>query len=219
MAYIYLITNDINGKQYVGKTYYDNIQERWNEHLRDYKKPRCEKRPLYDAMNKYGIEHFHIQEIEYVSPEVNLEEREIYWIAQYNTYQNGYNATLGGDGKRYLDYDLIYKLWKQGLNCTQISEQLDSDRNYIGIILKNFFHITSEDIKERQVTSRSMLINQIDKTTNKIIAQYSSMNEAARIMLKQGYTNCKPGTGSSHISQVCSGKRKTFAGFKWQKVE
>jgi len=32
-------------------------------------------------MNKYGIEHFHIKEVEYVPPEVNLEEREVYWIA------------------------------------------------------------------------------------------------------------------------------------------
>jgi hypothetical protein len=31
-------------------------------------------------MNKYGIEHFHIEPIEYVPPEINLEEREIYWI-------------------------------------------------------------------------------------------------------------------------------------------
>jgi hypothetical protein len=32
-------------------------------------------------MNKYGIEHFHIEEVEYVPFEINLEEREIYWIA------------------------------------------------------------------------------------------------------------------------------------------
>ena len=93
MAWIYKITNDINGKQYIGKTYYQNIQERWKEHCKSSRKEECKKRPLYRAINKYGIEHFHIEEVEYVPPEVNLEEREIYWIAQYNTYQNGYNAT------------------------------------------------------------------------------------------------------------------------------
>ena len=64
MAYIYKITNDINGKSYIGKTEKNNIQERWKDHLIDYKKRRTEKRPLYSAMNKYGIEHFHIEQIE-----------------------------------------------------------------------------------------------------------------------------------------------------------
>lgn len=62
-------------------------------------------------MMKYGPEYFHIQEIEYVPPEGDLEEREQYWIAQYDTFHNGYNATKGGDGKHYLDYDLIIKTY------------------------------------------------------------------------------------------------------------
>ena len=52
-------------------------------------------------MNKYGIEHFHIELIEETD---NPEEREIYWIEKLGSFKNGYNATLGGDGKKYLDY-------------------------------------------------------------------------------------------------------------------
>ena len=79
MAYIYLITNLINNKKYVGKTT-NTIKERWQEHCRDSKKKRCEKRPLYDAFNKYGIENFKIEELEYIEDDSKLSEREVYWI-------------------------------------------------------------------------------------------------------------------------------------------
>ena len=60
MPYIYKITNDINNKVYIGKTL-STIDKRWKEHQRDSQKRRCEQRPLYSAIRKYGIEHFHIE--------------------------------------------------------------------------------------------------------------------------------------------------------------
>lgn len=41
MAYIYVITNSVNGKQYVGKTN-GSIEKRFKEHISDSKKERCE---------------------------------------------------------------------------------------------------------------------------------------------------------------------------------
>lgn len=98
MAFIYVITNDVNGKQYVGKTNF-SLERRFREHIADSKRERCNKRPLYSAMNKYGIEHFHIEQLEECSAE-DSSKREEYWIAKLNTYGcNGYNATKGGDSK------------------------------------------------------------------------------------------------------------------------
>ena len=65
MPYIYKITNNINGKVYIGKTNY-TIEKRWKEHCHDYKKLSFQKRPLYRAMAKYGPENFSIEEIENV---------------------------------------------------------------------------------------------------------------------------------------------------------
>ena len=75
MPYIYKITNKINGKSYIGKTL-KSIEERWTEHCQDYKRERNEKRPLYLAMNKYGIENFLIEKIEECSEsEINNREK------------------------------------------------------------------------------------------------------------------------------------------------
>lgn len=64
MAFIYVITNQINNKQYVGKTERSSIEERWKEHLKDIHRRKFEKRSLYDAMNKYGTENFSIRQLE-----------------------------------------------------------------------------------------------------------------------------------------------------------
>ena len=47
-------------------------------------------------MNKYGIEHFHIEPIEYVPPEINLEERESMSINSNSDNDNG------NEGEEYI---------------------------------------------------------------------------------------------------------------------
>ena len=212
MAYIYLITNNINGKQYVGKTE-KTIEERWNKHLQDYNKPRCEKRPLYKAMNYYGPEFFSIELIEYVPLEVNLEEREIYWIAKYDTYHNGYNATKGGDGKRYLDYDLIIKTYKEVQNIKETAKITGAHPDSITNILKtNNILIKSSQAIQKEKYGKITNMYSLD---GQFLRSFSSTNEAARYMIENKLTNCKHTTIKQHIHEVCEGRRKTAAKFKW----
>ena len=65
-GFIYKITNDINGKIYIGKTL-NSLEHRFNEHKRASRKKCCENRPLYSAMRKYGVENFSITLIEKAS--------------------------------------------------------------------------------------------------------------------------------------------------------
>ena len=120
MPYIYKITNKINEKIYIGKTL-DTIEKRWNQHCSDYKRERCEKRPLYNAMNKYGIENFEISLVEECDKNI-LSERETYWIEYYGSFKYGYNATIGGDGKPYLDYEAILKLYSELKSVNQVAK-------------------------------------------------------------------------------------------------
>lgn len=96
MGYIYKITNQINGKIYIGLTR-TSIEERWKNHIK--KAKEYPNRYLYDAMNHYGYEKFSIEQIEQCDDNI-LDEREIYWIAYYNSTNPdiGYNLTEGGGG-------------------------------------------------------------------------------------------------------------------------
>ena len=102
---IYKITNKVNSKSYIGLS--SNIEERFKKH----RQMQGEK-ILYSAFQKYGIENFDFSIIELCSSEL-LSEREKYWIEYFGSFKNGYNATLGGDGKSYIDYDLVVITYKE----------------------------------------------------------------------------------------------------------
>lgn len=204
MPYIYKITNKVNGKIYIGKTL-GSIEKRWKEHCNDYLKQRKEKRPLYSAMKKYGVENFYIEVVEECSEEV-LAEREIYWIERYGSFKYGYNATIGGDGKRYCDYDLIYSLYQKGYTIKEIANKLNYNTDTCSNALKTF-GITSVNIKEQASKSIQKTIIQKDKNTGEIINIFPSLKAACESLGKQS---------SGHISGVCNGKRKTAYGYIWE---
>ena len=210
MAYIYQIVNDINNKIYIGKTEF-SIQERFKEHCQDAFRERNEKRPLYSAMRKYGVEHFHIELIEETD---NPEERERYWIEQKHSFQNGYNATLGGDGKKYIDYDLVIATYRKIQNASKTAEILGICEKSVIKILK------SRD--EPIIPSQEVAIRQFGKITNmydlngEFLRSFPSTNAAAEYMVQNGLTGCKKTTIKQHITEVCTGRRKTAAKFKWQ---
>ena len=214
MAYIYQITNNINGKIYVGKTTKNNIQERWKEHLKDYKKPRCEKRPLYDAMNKYGSENFSIKELEECSLE-ELNDKEIYWIEKLGSFKYGYNATIGGDGKQTADYDLIIKYYNLYHNIAEVHRQLGYDYETIksALLNKNITIIPSAKIS---LITQGKKIKQYDLNGN-YLQSFNSCGQAAKYLIDNNYTtSLKTSLVSGHIGQVCNNKRKTAYGFKWK---
>tara|TARA_R110000868_G_scaffold68159_1_gene201518 strand:- start:1732 stop:2538 length:807 start_codon:yes stop_codon:yes gene_type:complete len=93
MAYIYSITNNINNKQYIGLTQRDNPYDRWKEHI---KSSKISTYPIHCAIRKYGVSNFKFRIVEECSNTI-VKEKEQYYIQKYNTFNEGYNATLGGD--------------------------------------------------------------------------------------------------------------------------
>ena len=102
---IYKIENLITHHIYIGQS--TNIDTRWRRHKDDVHSGKKDY-PLYRAINKYGIDNFSFEIIEECSKEA-LDEREQFWIKYYNSYKNGYNQTIGGQGAKCCGSSLNYK--------------------------------------------------------------------------------------------------------------
>ena len=95
MGCVYLITNTVNGKQYVGMTT-RTLDERWSEHCAEARLGRGFY--LHSAIQKYGPESFCLTCL-FESNEVkDLVEAEKHFIADLDTIANGYNQAHGGEG-------------------------------------------------------------------------------------------------------------------------
>jgi group I intron endonuclease len=91
-CYVYLITNTINGKQYVGFTS-NNVETRWKAHS---KGGPDSARKLHAAILKYGANAFRIETVfQGTKDEALSKEHEL--IIRHDTFVNGYNGSEGGE--------------------------------------------------------------------------------------------------------------------------
>lgn len=213
MSYIYKITNKINNKCYIGKTDIHTVEERFKEHIKDSYK--YTDRPLYRAMNKYGRENFTIEQLEECS-ELESSERERYWIEYYGSFHYGYNATLGGDGRAYIDYDLVVKTYLQVQNQTKTAELLNISQDSVALILKSkgIKALSSSEVSKKQL-GHSVLM--IDKDTKKEIKSFLDQSDAAKWIISQKKTTMTDTTKISYvIGRAARGLRKTAYGYEWR---
>lgn len=213
IGYIYKITNKINGKVYVGKTT-RTVQERWEEHLREYRRERCENRPLYRAIRKYGINEFIVETLEEVDLE-NLSERETYWIEFFHTYSDGYNATVGGDGKILYDYNVIARLLREGKTYREVVDIVGCCYDTVRFVAKKY---DIDYIPEQPWIKNCVSVEQYDLERH-YIQSFNSCSEATRWLFENELLPKASGGAASHIGQVVNGKRKTAYGFIWKKKQ
>mgnify|MGYP000968085759 FL=1 len=98
---IYKITNIKTGKVYIGKTT-RSLNDRLQGHINSADKGNNFK--LSRAIRKYGKENFIIEPIDFADTREELNEKEVYYISEYKSLENGYNMTIGGEGgNTYID--------------------------------------------------------------------------------------------------------------------
>ena len=140
-GYIYLITNKINDKKYVGQTV-TTIKNRTRQHFGNYKSKR--KYAINLAIAKYGKDNFMVKEIDKISAPTKIElqeilnEKEIFYIQEYHSLASeyGYNLDKGGASCSYFSkpidvYDMEGNLIKEFDSAHETARYYDVDVNTV----------------------------------------------------------------------------------------
>ena len=100
--HIYIITNQINGKQYIGQTIREDPWKRIEMHFTH---KQLSSRLLKNAIKKYGENNFQVKIYSYPEIDINqLNNLEKWFIENYNTISPfGYNLTDGGNNGEYTE--------------------------------------------------------------------------------------------------------------------
>ena len=201
---IYKIKNNINQKEYVGKSI--DIEGRWKSHIS--LAENGSRYPIHCALRKYGIENFEFSILE--ECEISeLNDKEMEWISKLNTYKNGYNCTRGGEGNLRIDYNQILMLWNEGKGAKEISKITGVSNSHLTFILHSF-DIPKEEIRERSKTYMRKTVEQYDFTGN-LITTYSCAEEAGKLT----------GINSKNIQCVCQRQPeyKSAGGYIWKYMD
>jgi len=166
MFEIYVITNRLNDKRYVGQTC-QGIARRWNQHQRDAAKGTDQY--LYRAMRKDGLENFYIQTVDTTESSEDAAYLEWMWISalKANNPDSGYVMTEGGDGRRGLSPEVRAKRSKSvriAMNDPSFKHsKTRDDLNTFQIVLMYISGMSLPQIcKELNCSSRT-IIKRLDK--------------------------------------------------------
>ena len=211
---IYIIRNKVNNKVYIGQTIH-TLHERFLQHTRASRIRLSPHRKLCNAIRKYGKEQFYIELLEDNIPLSLLNEREIYYIEKYDSYNEGYNATVGGDGVSiYKDEDIerIKSLVEQRVPNTKIAKLFGVNVVTIQRIL------TSLGIKRiKPITKEYLLANQHktnDEMANEIGVNTYTITRAFRrcgIPRGKGFHNDRLNKMRPILKTIASGQMDLFS--------
>ena len=184
---IYKWENLINGKAYIGQT--KNVYRRF--------RPYYFSNPHFrHAVEYYGIDNFDITFIETNVPIEMLDEREEYWIKQYDSsnQDKGYNVYTSANSPRGMHWSEETR--KKTLRTRRLMHRHCTDDTKAKM---------REAMKE---CGRCTPIEQIDIKTGEIVAIFPSISEASR----------KSGCEKSSIIKILKGKQRKTNGYYFREA-
>lgn len=239
-----MITNLINNKKYIGQTR-DSVEARFKAHIAEACKTNRNLH-LYNSMRKYGIENFVVTILESNIPVEQLNDKEIYYIALYDTFNNGYNNTAGGGGilgykhseetRRRISIkskENMYKINTPERTAKIIAAQkgrkfTDEHRRHISEACKgkrfkenNSFYGKKHSKQTKEFigyNNATYSICQYDLTTLQVLNNFKTLNEAAEYIQQNNYTNAKIKSIKYRLTVTCEGKQKHAYNFGWKYI-
>ncbi|NFO99068.1 hypothetical protein FDC62_12905 [Clostridium botulinum] len=198
---IYKITCKLNGKVYIGQTS-ETLQKRFKRHM-GYQKNEHDTK-FYRAIRKYGVENFAIEQIDTANTQEELDDKEMYWIEQYNAINKGYNSksTKGKCGGDTLSNHPNKEAISQKIRMSKLGDN-NPMRKYGGLKgQKNGMFGKSGSLNPN---AKKVVV--IDINTNEYLI-FDSMTDV------QKYTHI---TNKSMISSRCKGRTKSpYKHYKFQ---
>jgi len=150
MGFIYLITNEINRKAYVGQTQ-TTVHKRWMAHRLNARKGVVGY--LYNAMRADGLENFQVRQI-CKCEDLLLDDLEKHYIQFFGTYApnggHGYNMHKGGDVRHGWKYTPEQVQANRSKWTTELREKASAAIK-AGYVKKVW---TAEEIEQRSIRMR-----------------------------------------------------------------
>lgn len=142
--------------------------------------------PIRKAIKKYGKDNFKIELLERV-PLKEANEKEKYYIGKYNTYNKGYNATLGGQEnfhKLDIDDEIILKEYLRLHSTRKVGKLLNIDHSTVS----NRIKVMGQKIFPQAINAYT--INVYD-TNNKLVNSSYTKRECAEWFIENNIPKSK----------------------------
>lgn len=195
---VYVHTNKLNGKRYVGITSKSKVEHRWNSG-RGYK----ENPHFYSAITKYGWDSFTHEILFDGMSGQEAKAKEIELIREWRTQdaRYGYNMTSGGDGTP--DYHPSEETRKKLSNARR-KENLSEET----------LQRRSEGLRGRKFSDEHK--KKIGDGNSKRIKMFTKDGVLMKVFRSARDAEEELGISHSHISQCCHGSRQSAGGYQWQ---
>ena len=206
MYYLYSITNTVNNKRYIGITH--NLKNRFYEHQYKLRNGKHHSKKLQRAWDKYGESSFSFSVLDTIEGDfLEASQAEVKTIEKYNSYYNGYNETLGGDGQNKYDYDEIVDFYLN--NNYSIMETCI----HFGI----YDQVVYNALKNNGIDYKNLKNKKEKKKFNKKILLVEKDLVFERITQIDNYLGKKMAHGN--IRRCLNGITKMAYGYHWKELE